>query len=225
MIPRLFFCAEGNPRYAQIAIEAGLGYGARLPGTIYYSPEFVDQDWRSPNRSLYMQCLKQHHPRIATVLDLEKEEQLQEVLEWAEEAAALVQEAVVIIPKISGVIERIPHQIGGKEIRLGYSVPTKYAGTELGMWEFAERPVHLLGGGITAQLKLRRYLNVQSADGNMATKAAKHWTFFDGARWVSIEKLVGNKIDMEDGMYTAFYLSCIGMLKAWEKGTLWHGLL
>jgi hypothetical protein len=168
----LIYCADGNRRFAQIAIDHGYLYGAQLPKTVYFPPFFADQCWKKPNRAAYMAALAQHRPHMASVLDLERADQLDEVLSWAEEAAQYVQ-CVMLIPKVFGIIPRLPRRIGGADVRLGYSVPTKFGGTELPVWEFAGWPVHLLGGSPNAQMELAHYMAVESADGNMAMEAVK----------------------------------------------------
>ena len=72
---------------------------------------------------------------------------------WAEEAAQYA-ESVVIIPKVSGVIDRLPRRIGKARIVLGYSVPTRYGGTNVPLWEFNGWPIHLLGGSPEMQFAL-----------------------------------------------------------------------
>ena len=206
----LIYCAAGNPRFAQIAIDAGFLYGAQLPNTIYHPPYFVDQNWRKPNREKYMAALALHRPHIATVLDLERDEQLPEVLAWAEDAAAHVQ-VVVIIPKAQGIVADLPRTIGGAEVRLGYSVPTKFAGTELPVWDFVGWPVHLLGGNPQNQMKLAQYLDVRSADGNAAQKAALSW----GMEWCAGRWVHGAQY-ANDVPYHAFAESCRNIRQAWE---------
>jgi len=120
----LIYCADGNARFASIAIGAEFTYGAQLPNTVYFRPDFVDQDWKNPNLERYMVALAQHRPRLATVLDLERWEQLARVIWWAVIAAQYVTEAIIIIPKITGVIEHLPTDINNIPIRLGFSWPT-----------------------------------------------------------------------------------------------------
>ncbi len=107
----LIYCAGANRQYAEIAIAAGYTYGARLPDLVYFPPGFADQDWRAPNRMAYMAALATYRPRLCTVLDWEREEQLDEVLSWADEAAQYVSEAVIIIPKVHNAIRRLPRRI------------------------------------------------------------------------------------------------------------------
>jgi hypothetical protein len=225
-IPRLIYCADGNPRFAKIALDAGFEYGARLPGSIGYPIVFADQDWKDPNRETYMSALSKHQPEIATVLDWERQEQRDEVLGWAEEAAQYVQK-VVIIPKVIGGIESLPRKVGGADIVLGYSVPTRYGGTFVPVWEFAGWPVHLLGGSPQAQMKLRYYLDVVSADGNYANKMATRYCQFwipGTARyainryWPTLREANGGENwPGEDAPYEAFRRSCENIMAAWRQ--------
>lgn len=221
MMVELIYCADGNPRFAKIAIEQGFTYGAQLPNSVAFKPQFIDQNWKEPDRVAYMRALAKYKPRLASVLDWEREEQLHEVLEWAEEAAYYVSEAVIIIPKVMGGIPHIPETIGGKAVRLGYSVPTSFAGTELPLWEFTRRSVHLLGGSPNKQLELTRYLNVSSADGNYSQlMAVRYGQFFacnamarvSKPQWPKLHEV--HKVDC-DVPYHAFRLSCINIRAAW----------
>jgi len=216
----LIYCAAGNERFGRIAIEQGFTYGAQLPNTIYHQPHFVDQNWKQPNREEYMQALETHKPALATVLDWESAEQFDEVMAWAGEAAKHVAE-VIIIPKVMGGIGRIPETVNGKPVRLGYSVPTTFGGTALPLWEFGNRPVHLLGGSPKKQLELRRYMNVVSADGNYAQKMATQYNQFYACNgmartkdryWPRLAEL--HPID-HDAPYHAFTLSCINIRAEW----------
>lgn len=227
-MPELIYCANGNPRYAEIAINAGYTYGAQLPGTVYFHPEFVDQNWKKPDRAKYMAALSEHRPRMASVLDWEREEQLSEVMGWAEDAAQFV-DIVMIVPKIHGSIAKLPRSIGGADVRLGYSVPTKHGGTEVMAFEFLGWAVHLLGGSPGAQMRIAATgLDVRSADGNMMQKLASSRCLFwrPGKRpfangWISIEKADGEKWNggaVDAGAnYEAFRRSCENIRKAWSK--------
>lgn len=220
MAIELIYCAGKNRRFDEIARAAGFSLGAQLPGTIYFPIVFADQDWKKPDRIAYMQALAQHRPRMATVLDLERSEQLDEVLSWAEEAAQWV-ERVMIIPKAQRSIRRLPRRIGGADIVLGYSVPTRHGGTAIWPEEFAGWPVHLLGGSPQAQMRYAaRMPSVVSADGNMANRQATRF----GAYWVSgtargekdryWPKLSGWG---HDAIYEAFRRSCVNIKAAWEE--------
>lgn len=213
----LIYCAAGNKRFADIAIRYGFLYGAQLPKTVYHPPHFADQDWKKPNREKYMAALTQHQPNVATVLDLETESQFDEVMAWADEAAGIVSEAVIVIPKAMSIIDRLPHTIQGKQVRLGYSVPTKYGGTCVPVWEFGRRPVHLLGGSPNEQLKLKSYLNVQSADGNYAAKIAINFgkAWLQDHDWINPADLGLYERGLGDVMYFSFELSLMNIRAAW----------
>ena len=218
----LFYCAAKQRRFAEIAIAGGFEYGAQLPNTVYFTPQFVDQDWKAPDFEAYTSTLRSAKPRLASVLDWEFQHQLPEVLAWAEEAAMSV-DTVIIIPKVIGGIVQIPERIGGKEIRLGYSVPTKFGGTPVPLWEFARRPIHLLGGSPHKQMRLSRMMNVVSADGNYIQKMAVDHTAF----WVPGNARAKNRyfpqLQEADGWagegapYEAFGRSVENVIKAWQQ--------
>jgi hypothetical protein len=232
--PTLIYCADGNRRFAQIAIDHGFRYGAQLPNTVYFRPYFADQDWRKPDRERYMAALAEHQPTMATVLDWEREDQLPEVLDWAEEAARYVK-WILIVPKVIGGIANIPRRINGRDIILALSVPTRYAGTQLPFWEFVGWPVHLLGGSPQAQMTLYSYLrvcaDVVSVDGNymlkMATKYNRFWvpgtaTYARDRWWPALREanngqLWGDGSDKADSVYEAFRRSCEHIRKAWKE--------
>lgn len=222
----IIYCGGGNPRFAQIAIEAGFRYGAQLPNTIYGELYFADQNWKAPNRDVYMAALARHRPHMASVIDWEKDKQLPDVLNWAEDAARFV-DVVMIIPKVFGGIARLPNRIGGKTIRLGYSVPTRHGGTMTPAWEFAGRPVHLLGGSPQSQMELQHYFDVRSVDGNMAQlMATRFCSFWDGRRstrrgyWPTIQEFDGQPWGdgsaTADAPYEAFSRSCRNIMAAWR---------
>jgi hypothetical protein len=229
MIP-LVFCANGNKRLARIAINAGWLYGAQLPGTIYTDEVaplwFADQNWKTPDREAYMRYLSEYRPYQATVLDLEQASQIDDVFSWAEEAAQHV-ERVVVIPKVIGIIDQIPDRIGGADVVLGYSVPTRYAGTEVPVWEFGNRPVHLLGGSPKRQMELRYYLNVVSADGNyamkMATRYCQYWEagtarYAKNRWWPTLRESNGGELwPNGDAPYEAFRRSVENIIHAWRR--------
>lgn len=214
--PTLIYCADGNRRFAEIAINAGFLYGAQLPARgLPFPPWFADQNWKKPNRQRYMAELERHHPVMASVLDLERGDQLGEVLSWADEAAQHV-ERVMIIPKVHGIIEKIPRRIGASDVVLGYSVPTRYAGTEVATWEFSGWPVHLLGGSPHAQMRMAHYMRVISADGNYhQMMAARHCKVWRAGRWFDLDDVLGQHIET-DAIYAAFAISCENIIAAWR---------
>jgi hypothetical protein len=241
MAIELIYCADGNERLARIAIDTGFTFGAQLPNTVYYPPEFVDQNWKKPDLGRYVEAVRQHNPRIATVLDWEREGQLDEVLAWAEAIAPHV-ETIIIIPKVSGGIARLPRVIGDRPIRLGYSVPTKFSGTSVPLTEFLGWPVHLLGGSPIKQMELAGLfagpmfsetprLDVVSADGNyhqkMATRYNQYFVPDGSARWArnrfwpTLREANGGEnwgdgSAKADAPYEAFRRSCDAIMAMWQ---------
>lgn len=202
-LPKLIMCVN-HERFHRSARKYGWLAGSQMPAKIEFPLYFVDQDYKRPNRERYMAALERYRPTIATVLDLEFEKQYDEVLSWAYEAAQWV-ERVILIPKISGIIPSLPRSIRGKDVILGFSIPTSYGGTNVPLWEFSDWPIHLLGGSPHKQMAyycafhnlpypkwFPRYLKkfvdswrglgvsaqVFSADSNQAMKMANGWASF-----------------------------------------------
>lgn len=209
--------------FAEIAIANGFKYGARLPNTVYGPVYFADQEYKRPDRSAYMRALAQHRPYMATVLDLETDGQLPEVLSWAEEAAQYV-ERVLLIPKSLGCVKRLPRRIGRAGVVLAYSVPTTYGGTLVPFSEFYGWPLHFLGGSPQMQLRLWRHFSrlaeVVSVDGNMAQKMATRFCSFwrragFRGRWISLKQEDGERWEGH-GTHEAFRRSCVNIQAAWQ---------
>lgn len=224
MTPLLIYCAGKNARFERAALDAGYRLGVQLPNALYHPPAFfADQDWRKPNRETYMRALSEHRPEMATVLDLERHDQLGEVLAWAEEAAQHARR-VVIIPKAHGVIRRLPRRVGAADVVLGYSVPTRHGGTAVWPDEFRGWPIHLLGGSPHAQMRLwsrlRGIAEVVSADGNMSNKmshAGRFWCAEKGPKghWRNLREI---GVDLEhDNNLEAFQRSCVNIVAAWTE--------
>lgn len=226
---------------AEIAINHGFKYGSQLPETVYFPIYFADQDWKKPDREKYIELLEEYRPHIATVLDLEREEQLAEVLDWAQEATKFVQ-VVVVIPKAPGMIEQLPQKINGKEVRLGYSVPTRYGGTTIHLSKFLGWPIHLLGGSPQKQMELCGHyidihetqltmkinvprIDVRSVDGNMMHKLAirhcQFWcpgnaTYAQNRFWPTLKEFNRGHRVTKDAPYIAFQKSCENIMEAWN---------
>lgn len=240
MTPTLIYCAKKN-LFAPIALECGLKYGAQLPNSVYAPPYFADQDWKRPRRAAYLAALAEHRPALATVLDLEKPSQLDDVLAWAFDAAEWVTEAIIIVPKCRGVIKRLPLEIRGRRVRLGYSVPTSHGKTSLDAHAFMGREVHILGGNPLEQYRLAlphfdqrgRYvaLDVRSVDCNYIQLKAVRWGEFlecvetpaqwsmfgakPATRWRQLKEVgLGG---LSDAPYEAFRRSCETLVSMWAS--------
>src|SRR5689334_11132208 len=118
----LIYCSNGNYTLQKIALEHGFKFGLKLPYRKILDEQlyFADQDWKNPDREAYIKSIETYKPKVASVLDLEHRGQLPEVLAWAEDISPFV-EIIVIIPKCTGVIRKLPKSINGKKVRLGYS--------------------------------------------------------------------------------------------------------
>jgi len=218
----LIYCAAGNKRFAEIAIRHGYRYGAQLPNTIYFDPYFTDQNWKKPVRDKYITALAKYRPALATVLDWEQGEQLNEVLSWADEASQYVTEAIIIIPKVVGGIRKLPRQINGRQVRLGYSASSTFSSTPVGLDEFQGWPVHCLGGGPRIQMQMNRTHDLQSADGNYIQNLARRWCQFYSPSvraknngWPMLKE-VGLGHRTIDAIYLAFELTCIAVPMAFN---------
>lgn len=221
-MPTIIYCGN-TTGFSEIALEYGFEIGFQLPGVVRHTPfYFADQNWKKPNRESYIAAIKKYKPQLATVIDWERSDQFDDVVGWAEEIAPHV-ESIIIIPKVHGGIDRIPDFISGKPIRLGYSVPTAYGGTELPIWEFSRRPVHLLGGNPGSQMRLSHYMNVVSVDGNMHQKMANQKCAFwrKGMSPFSNDWLSLLEVDKErfkdHGPSEAFRRSCESIMTAWKN--------
>lgn len=220
----IVYSSGGNARFAEIAMDAGMHLGSQIPEHIYYKPYFVDQNWKAPNLPKYASEVERLQPYLATVLDWTHDVEFDEVMHWCEVIAPHVKE-LIVIPKVPGTVKRIPTEMCGKPIRLGYSVPTRFAGTIVSLGEFGDRPVHLLGGSPEKQMELTQSLNVVSVDINYTQKLASQqcafWTpqspYKSKANYfVTLIESDGGY--MEDGApYEAFRRSCHNVMQAWRN--------
>jgi hypothetical protein len=237
---RLIYSSGGTARFAEIAVREGWLPGAQLPCTVYVPPHFADNKYRDFDRAQYVAALQEHRPVIATLLDLEHWNQLDEVLSLGEEVASSVQEALIIIPKVRGIIRHLPRVIGGLPVWLGYSIDTSNGGTDVPIAEFAGWDTHLLGGSPQEQMRLARgwtphpfmrslldapevKLNVVSADTNYhQERAVKHAGFWvNGTAWGCKNRyfptLKERGIQVErDAPYVAFEMSSRNIMQAWR---------
>lgn len=221
----LIVCTTLNARFAQSVLNNNLTLGSKAPEGISQELnsfiEFTDQDWKNPNKNRYINFVAKIKPRISTVLDLERPEQFNEVIEWAEEIAPHVQESIVIIPKYDDVISAIPMSIGGKEIRLGYSIQTNFGGTNVVLSEFrkAKHKIHLLGGSPSKQVVRAKLMNVASVDCNtmiLAATKCQILTGLDKPKWVHYKDYF-NIGELPDALHICFDESCKNMIKLWRR--------
>jgi len=104
---------------------------------------------------------------------------------------------IILVPKYD-CLDRLPHEIRGTRVVLGYSVQTSYGGTELPITSFKDWPIHLLGGSWDKQ---RSYLNLMgdaivSLDHNHALNVAEYGMVLrrDGST-SSLTEIMGAPVD------------------------------
>ena len=214
---RLIYSGGGNPRFYNIAMNYGFKYGAQLPDTIYGKLYFADQNWKKPNKKLYMEYIKKYKPYIATIIDWERPNQYSEIIEWGDEISEYVKK-IIIIPKVRGSVNKIPKTINGKEIILGYSIPTKYGSTPVPVEEFKGWKIHLLGGSPLKQIyyfkKLHALSKIYSIDGNyFRYKAVRFCEFWNlSGKWTP-----DGKANIVDAPYYCFEKSCKNLASFWKQ--------
>jgi hypothetical protein len=238
---RLIFSSGGTPRFAEIAMRHGWLPGARLPCTVYADKlHFADNEYQDFERDPYVEAIKIHRPKLATLVDLERWDQIDEVIQLGKDIAPYVQEALIVIPKVNGIIKHLPREIGGLPVWLGYSIDTSNGGTKVPIREFEDWDVHLLGGSPQEQMRLAQgwtprtdmalmldapvyNLNVVSVDTNYhQERANRHVAFWvngtsrDKNRYFPRLSSIGNHT-RQDGIYIAFEMSCINIMQAWRE--------
>lgn len=220
----LICCTCDNRNFTRILLDhPEYKYGSQLPLTTYAPLFFADQNWKNPRRKEYITTVAQLRPYIGTVLDLEREEQFSEVLDWAYEISPYV-EKIVIIPKVNGIIAKLPRRINDKDVILGYSVPTEYAGTTVPIPEFQGWDVHLLGGNPHQQVYYSKQMSVFSVDCNFHLKMANRFCqyfsnmpnwLWKNPNWPTLLEGDGKKWE-GNGRMEAFRRSCKSIADFWR---------
>ena len=138
---------------------------------------FLDIDWKRYDFERHIHAANAVRPVMTVARDVERASELDEILEQASCLAKYCQRVIVVPkdPDLAPHLSSIPRQF-----LLGYSVPTRYAGTSIGPARFGRRQVHLLGGRPDVQRQLGRVMNVVSLDCNRFTLDARFGDYFDG---------------------------------------------
>lgn len=142
---------------------------------------FIDIDWKDYDFYKHLEAVKAVNPIFTIARDIENIDNLDEILIEATELSQYAKN-VLVVPKDVKLTGRFKELIP-KEFLLGYSVPTKYGGTEIPPSSF-DRPVHLLGGRPDVQRKLAELMPVVSFDCNRFTLDARFGDYFDGNRFI-----------------------------------------
>lgn len=176
-IPLLFYCGKtdgGHNKFLKSAYDENWLLGKNSSEhndnelkTIY----FVDNCWDKYNHNEHLECVKKHKPLLATIKDVENNEDLIYIKNNIEEFSKYCGR-VVIIPKYYFNLKEIQSKFW-----IGYSIPTRHGKTvvDLKYLDSYGIPIHFLGGSPVKQYKY--YLqctNLKSVDGNYASLSAKY---------------------------------------------------
>lgn len=180
--PALMGYALGwHPGVITSAVNSARRYRERFPRSRPIM--FMDNEWHGYDHEAHVSALSEFHPKYATVRDLVTQQQaeefgveyytIEETLKLAEDVAEHC-ENVILIPKYD-CLDKLPREISGKRVVLGYSVESSYGGTEIPPERFAGWPVHLLGGPWKKQRAILNILkdDVVSLDNNNVLKVAQ----------------------------------------------------
>ena len=138
----------------------------------------LDIDWKQYSFKRHIEAARATCPQLTVARDVTDASRLVEILDQADRLLEYA-DNVIVVPKdpklADGLCNKIPERF-----LLGYSVPTRYAGTEIPLSAFDGRPVHLLGGRPDHQRQLAGELAVVSIDANRFTLDAGYGDYFDG---------------------------------------------
>ena len=177
--------ATHSKRVQKIAVEHGWLPSARYTNLRdvkeFDKVHFIDIDFKNYSFAKHLKAVQNSKPHLTVARDVFSIKDLDEILIEAEELQKY-SDKVIIVPKdkkLKGCFDKyIP-----KQYMLGYSVPTKYGGTEIPPSEF-KRPTHLLGGRPDTQRNLANEINVYSFDCNRFTLDASFGDYFVGSKFV-----------------------------------------
>ena len=206
----IIYCAGGNKRLANIAIDEGFLYGARSDDIRDIRCNgLIDINWKIYNWQAHVNLVAKHKPKYAVVPDIVNKRQLNKTLIYAKELTSYC-EKVIVVPKVHDIIKFIPDNI-----IIGISIPTSYAGFLPHVEELASREVHFLGGSPRQQRELwKQYtlcgISISSVDGNSHSKASDFGSYWNGDQWYDKERAT-------IGKYDAFRKSCQGIIKMWQQ--------
>ena len=171
--------------HSATVLEVAVAHGW-LPGARYTNLRdvkrqkklgFLDIDWKRYDFQRHLETTAQQRPLMTVARDVEDKRHLKRIID---QAYRLLEYAsyVIVVPKDPslgrGLCRSIP-----SEFILGFSVPTRYGGTQISPFAF-KRPVHLLGGRPDVQRRMADLMPVFSIDANRFTLDASFGDFFDG---------------------------------------------
>lgn len=170
-------------RYDLTAIAEQYGWlrGARLDAIQQYEShdiqcDFVDLHWDDPDFDELLNAVQRHRPKYAVAGDYDEESDNYDVINERATQLRRYVDNVIVVPHEPNEVDIVPEWC-----IVGYSTPSKYAGTNAPVWEYYDRTVHILGGTIPQIRDLYGYLKdeIVSIDCNSfhrgATSFAKWW--------------------------------------------------
>ncbi|MBG53089.1 MAG: hypothetical protein CML99_11840 [Rhodobiaceae bacterium] len=142
---------------------------------------FLDINWKDYDFERHLAAAKAYRPEVTVAQDVVDRAELSKILDQAERLSEYAN-TVIVVPKDLRLAEYLTSLIPSR-YRLGYSVPTRYGGTEIPISAFGQREIHLLGGRPDVQRDLANRLNVASLDTNRFTLDAGFGDYFDGEKF------------------------------------------
>jgi hypothetical protein len=165
----------------EIAVEHGWLPGARYTNLRdvrrFSQLGFLDIEWSRYDFRRHLEAASLTRPMMTVARDVEERRDLKRILDQAYRLLEYVR-YVIVVPKDLLLEQRLSKSIPA-EFLLGFSVPTRYGGTNLSPHAF-KRPVHLLGGRPDIQRSLATVMQVFSIDANRFTLDAAFGDYFDG---------------------------------------------
>lgn len=169
----------GRPDLVTVAEKFGWLRGSRLDyldrhETRGHKVNFLDLHWEDPQPDELLAAAMRHRPRYVVAGDYDGEN-YQKINDRARQLREYA-ENVIVVPHEPGEVGHVPDWAV-----VGYSTPTKYAGTDAPVWEYRGQDVHILGGTIDQIREVYAHLadSVVSIDTNShhrgATAFAKWW--------------------------------------------------
>lgn len=221
----VIFCNGNKNKYVPIARAEGMQIGFRSDQGAPDAGPFalIDINWKAYDEAKHYQKVRQYAPTLCVAPDITSWGDLEKILEYGRELARHAKH-VIFVPKLIGVIEKIPRE---PWVVLGYSVPSKYGSAgEVLPHEFKDRPVHLLGGTPHGQFALNKIMNVFSVDVKAHMAAAQFGDIWEPYRWMgkyqckTCQQWVGRAREFEpvgpNLPYRCFALSCRNIMKTWK---------
>lgn len=167
-------------RVLRIAVKYGWLPGARYTNLrdIRHFDEigFIDIDWKHYSFKSHIEAVRATKPLMTVARDITRARDLTRTLDEAAELSCHANH-VIVVPKDPALTDML--STIARHFVLGYSVPSRYGGTQIAPSAFRGK-VHLLGGRPDKQRRLANEMEVVSVDCNRFTFDAMYGDYFDG---------------------------------------------